>query len=332
MARLNQKKCQQGMDGMNLEYVLGLQGAEHLYLPEEVLKNNDGNTVVSISCVGGKIKAYVNAVHSIRPNNIQPFGIVDTIKLELVKSEVVDFMRGYLKKHLRHKYSDEYIDNIKVMQLECNLTIPCVKGATPSDVISLFDKALDKTVLFRKAKARYKKTNTGCQYSKSKEYRLKIYDKSEEQHAKGNLSVERNLLRVEVDFLSRSLNRMYGEKRTLGDILTKQAVVTLCREYKCVLEEIINKHIIPFLNECVKLLFESMTYSETGKEVCETIARHRDYIPDTEVLRKALQQYYTDFKKSPDNSKQMICYYRKKQLGLPEGVLQTIKAFHKSAG
>ena len=52
---MSKKKCLQGMDGMNLEYTLGLEGMEQLYLPVEELKNNANNTIVRIDCVGGKI-------------------------------------------------------------------------------------------------------------------------------------------------------------------------------------------------------------------------------------------------------------------------------------
>ena len=55
---MKRKKCLQGMDGMNLEYTLGLEGMEKLYLPEEELKNEANNTIVKIDCVGGKIRAY----------------------------------------------------------------------------------------------------------------------------------------------------------------------------------------------------------------------------------------------------------------------------------
>ena len=65
---MNRKKSQAGLDGMNLEFdgmdfEYGLDNAKHLYIPVEELKNEADNTVVKIDCVGGKIRAYVNAVH-----------------------------------------------------------------------------------------------------------------------------------------------------------------------------------------------------------------------------------------------------------------------------
>lgn len=235
--RLNKKKCQQGLDGMNLELILGIEN-EHLYLPLEELKNEAGNTIVSLECIGGKVTAYVNAVHCIRPNNVKPFGIADAIKLELVKGQVIDFIEKYLQKHMKDQDSDRAIQNMTVKALEVNITMPCVGGATPSDVVSLLDLALDKTSVRREWKpgTKYQKINTGCMFSKEKKYKWKIYDKTREQHQKNNPLVEKNLLRIEVVFIGRSLRRMFGEKRGLLDILSISAIETMCREYKRVLE------------------------------------------------------------------------------------------------
>ena len=332
--KLNKRKCQQGIDGLNLEYTLGLEGMKNLYLPEEELKNQANNTIVKIDCVGGKIRTYINAVHSIRPNNVKPFGIADAIKLELVKSQVIEFMQSYLKKYLLDKYSDEFINNLKVKSLEVNITLPCVGTATPSDVIHLLDMAFDRTVVFRKRKvfSKCEKANTGVQYTKQNEYRLKIYDKTDEQHRHNNPLVKSNLLRIECVFINRSLKKMFGNKRTLEDILTKQALITLCQKYKNVLtEDIIKLYIIPYLDSCKKTLFESLIQSESGKEITDTIARHKELIVDIEVLRQALKMWYR-FKGVEDRSSQVIHKYRKKNLDIPEYVIATIKMFHQSAG
>lgn len=330
---MNKKKGLQGLDGLNLEYSINLDNAKHLYIPAEELKNEAEHTVVKIDCVGGKIRAYVNAVHALRPNNIKPLGVADTIKLELVKSKVVEFIKTYLQKNLGNQYSEEYIDNLKVTQLECNLTLKCCGSATPSAVISLFDLAFDETGIRRKRKQKseYEKINKSWVYYKPKEYKIKAYDKTLEQHEKGNPLVENNLLRIEVVFVDRSLKRMYGEKRTLSDVLTKQSIEVLCREYKRVLtEDIIENNIKPCLDYCVQSVFESLTYSESGKEISETVARHKELIVDIEVLRRALKRWYK-FRHMNDNTKQIICHYRKKNLGLPEDVIKTIKLFRKSS-
>mgnify|MGYP007075840477 CR=1 FL=1 len=332
--RLNKKRCQSGMDGMEL--VLKLENMENLYLPKEELKNTAGNTIVSMECVGGVVKAYVNAVHGVRSNNVQPYGcwgILNEVRLGIVEFRVTEFMREYLQKHLKDQYSDEMIQAMAVKSLEVNVTIPCVGGATPSDVIALIDLALDKTTVFRKRKTqeKYEKVNTGCLFSKSKEYRVKVYDKTEEQRQKGNLLVEENLLRVEIVFIDRALRRMFGDKRNVLDMLSFQSIETMCREYKRVLEkDIINGGIKPCLNYCVEQLVESLK-AETRNEISATVTRYKELIPDMEVLRVALKRWYR-IRGEEDKSKQAINYYRQKGIGLPEGVLQTIRAFHDAAG
>lgn len=332
--KLNKKKCQSGLDGMNLEYKISFDGIGKLYFEKEALKNNAGSTIVEIDIVGGKVRVYINAVNCIRPNNVKPIGIVDAIKLELVQPQVIAFIKAYLQKHLQSQYSDKFIDDLKVVSLEVNLTLPTVSGAVPSDVIHLIDMALDKTVVFRKRKPNSKcgKVNTSCLYSKPKEYRLKIYDKTCEEHEKGNPLVKNNLLRIECVLIDRRLNRAFGEdKRKLKDILSKQAIEIMCKEYKKIFTEDIIPCVKEYLNNAKDTLFESLTSSDTGKEISDTICRHRELIADWKILKVALRKWYC-FRGVEDRSKQMIYKYRQKELGIPDGVLQTIKSFHHAVG
>lgn len=326
------KNCQQGLDGANLEYTLNIEGAECLNLPEESIYNEDGKTIAEISCTKGKLSAYVNAVHCIRPNNVKPLTIADTVKLELIQSKVIGFMSEYLKKYLQEQYSEKYVNSFMVTKLECNLNIKCLNGASPSDVINLFECALDKTVLHkqRKSKDGHNKIVTSCYYTKRKEYSLKIYDKTNDQREKGNLAVEDNLLRVEIIFLDKSLKRMYGDKRTLNDILTQKAIVTLCKEYKRVFQqELVEKYIKPYLNWCVQEIYDSLCCFENGNAISEAIAKNKEHIPEMEVLKKALQMWYKN-KNADDRSARVLYEYRKKNIGIPDGVLKTIRAFNKS--
>lgn len=327
------KNCQQGLDGMNLEYVFNIEGAERLYLQAESLPNNGKKTIAKIiSCTGGKLSVYVNAVHCIRPNNVKPLTVADAIELEPIKSKIISIISEHLKECLQEQYSEEYINGLTVTKLECNITLPCVNGANTSDVINLFEQALDKTVLHRerKIKNNHDKITTGCHYTKRKEYSLKIYDKTNEQHDRGNPLVENNLLRIEIVFLDKSLKRMYGDKRTLNDILTQKAIVVLCKEYKKVFkQELIEKHIKPYLDWCVQKIYDSLCNCEDGNPISEAIAKNKEHIPDMEVLRKALKQWY-QFQNADDRSTRVLYEYRKKNIGIPEGVLKTIKAFSES--
>ena len=68
------------------------------------------------------------------------------------------------------------------------------------------------------------------------------------------------------------------------------------------------------------------------KFVFDTLIRCKELIVDIEVLRKALKKWYA-FRKMPDNSKQVISYYRKnRSYGIPSDVLKTIKVLHNSTG
>ena len=77
------------------------------------------------------------------------------------------------------------------------------------------------------------------------------------------------------------------------------------------------------------MLFDSLLYFEHGNTVSETIAKHKEHIPDMEVLRKALKKWY-HYKKVADRSAKVINYYRKQNIGIPEGVLKTIKTFSEN--
>lgn len=293
--KLNTRKCKQGLDGINAEFVMELEGLNGFTAPPDFCKNKKDNTIIKIECINGKLKSFINLVNCIRTDNTVPFGIADAIKIELVRGQVVEFMKAYLRKNMGNRHTDEIIRSMRVTSLECNITQPVAEGATPSDVIALFDLALDKTMVFRRRRSEfdYRKKNTGCMYIKPKEYKLKIYDKTEEQRQKGNLSVEKNLLRIEVVFIDRLLSRMYGKDRLLIDMLSVQSIEIACHEYKRVLEDDLIKHSIkPCLDSCVEHLLESLTNAEKGYEISEAVINNRDMIPDIEVLRKALKKWY----------------------------------------
>lgn len=116
---------------------------------------------------------------------------------------------------------------------------------------------------------------------------LKVYDKTFQQRQAGNLKVESNLIRVELVFLDRMLDRMYSSKKSLEDILTRKAIKALIDQYQETFDEICKKNITPMLNACVQEIFECLTCSTPRKEVSETLIKCKELIVDTEVLRKA---------------------------------------------
>ena len=291
------KKKLQGADGMNFQLQLTIKGLESINLPEENLTNESGNDIMKISCWGGKLSAYVNLPNAIRPNNVQPFQLSDCIKIELVRNQVIEHMRSYLQKHLKDKYSDEFLSMMSVTKMECNLTIKCVGNCKPKDVIRLFERSFAKVTVYKETDPNgktHRKPERGITTTKPHEWVLKVYDKTFQQRQAGNLKVESNLIRVELVFL--------------------------CK-----------KNITPMLNACVQEIFECLTCSTPRKEVSETLIKCKELIVDTEVLRKALKKWYV-FKKQPDSSKRIVSFYREKNMGFPEDVLRTLKLMHNSLG
>lgn len=323
----------QGADGMNFEMQMTVAGLEGAKFNEE-LKNKEGNDIVKVNCWGGKLSAFVNLPHAVRPNNVQPFQLSDCISLELVRNQVVEFMRSCLQKHLKDKYSEEFLSQLTVTKLECNLTIKCVGDCKPKDVIKLFEKAFPKVTVYKETDDNgkpHRKPERGITTTKAHEWVLKVYDKSYQLRKDGDLSVESDLIRVELVFLDRMLDRMYSNKRSLEDILTRKAIKTLIDQYQVTFDEICENELKNVLNACTQEVFESLTYSTSGNEVSDTVTRCKEFILDIEVLRKALQRWYK-FRGMADNSKRMVFYYRNGNFGIPKDVLKTVKLMHNSTG
>ncbi len=335
--RLNKKHCISGLDGCNVEYTIKLDGMENLYLPVKEVNNEADNTIVKIECNRGKVKAYVNPVHVIRQYNVKPLGIVESIKLEIARNRVLEIMKSYLQEQLKDKYSDDFVDNLKIVKLECNVTMRTLGNATPDTMLHFFDMVFPDTFLhrYRKPGSKCEKGDNSTKHKKDGEYILKCYDKTKEQHDnkkhKPNPLVESNLLRVEVVFLSKSLKRVYGDKRTLSDVLTKKGLEKLCREYKRVLTEDISDAVRKYRDDCKDMLVEFLTeHKKGGNMVADCIMRYKEEIVDISILKKSLQEYYKIYG-LPDNSSQVINYYKKKGI-LPQDTIKTFRAFREAAG
>lgn len=224
------KKKLQGADGINFQMQLTIKGLETVTFPKETLTNESGKDIAWIECLGGKVSAYVNLPHAVRPNNIQPFQLSDCIQIDLISDKVIEYMKAYLKKHMKGNYSNEILKQLNVSSMECNITIKCVGKCKPKDVINLFEKSVDKTFIAQEArdkKKTFRKDQDSIIYRKDHYYRLKVYNKSKEQNDKGNPLVESNLIRVEFVFLERMLDSMYADRMSLEDI-------PLAKLYLCV--------------------------------------------------------------------------------------------------
>lgn len=341
--RLNRKRCQSGFDCINFEYKIGLDGIKDLAF--EKTKSNTAKkpkSIVEIKGNGGMISGRVNPTHFIHADNRKPLGIVESIKLEMIRNDVLEYLKTSLQEQLKEKYSDERICKLRITRIEINITLPCVGKATPSDMTHLFDMVYDETTVYRKRKkgSKCEKENTGAGgYGRDHYYVLKLYDKSAD-FERQEIPLENNIFRLEIAFIDKTLNALFGEHgRTIENVLSEESLDILCREYKRVLEEeIIKQHVEPYLNNCVTTLHESLTWSDSGKEISDTVMRYKEIIVDLECLRRALHKWYSDRIENPsdpttkDHTDEIIYKYRKKELGLPEDVLKTLKAFHTAAG
>jgi len=99
----------------------------------------------------------------------------------------------YLNQQAPHLNAKSIIRNLKVKSVECNLTLPTIGVARPSDVIHLLDMSFDKTVMYRRKNVdiRCAKSNTCCLFSKPKAYCLKAYDKHHIQCSYSTISTDR---------------------------------------------------------------------------------------------------------------------------------------------
>lgn len=135
--------------------------------------------------------------------------------------------------------------------MECNLTIKCVGDCKPKDVIRLFERSFAKVTVYKETDPNgktHRKPERGITTTKPHEWVLKVYDKTFQQRQAGNLKVESNLIRVELVFLDRMLDRMYSSKKSLEDILTRKATKRWIDQYQETFDEICKKNITPMLN------------------------------------------------------------------------------------
>jgi len=335
--KVNPKYCKTAMD--TIEFAIDLEGMENISFDETTLPNNNNKSIVTIQCTCGKVKGSISAVHCIRDTNEYSFGIKDCVHMELVRCKVFDFIKNRLREHLGEQYSESQFEKSRVTSLEINTTLSCVGKATPSDMAHLFDMVFNNTTVYRKRKSDSKceKEDTGIKYEKKHYYIVRPYDKVEDLRRQHIPFEERNLFRLEIIFKDRKLNSIFGKhNRSLENILSVKAFDLMCKEYKIVLEDIIEHHIKPYLNNCVETLYQNLMQDTSGKSISDTVCRYKEIIVDLDCLRKALHKWYQSRQeKEPtlqDNTDEIIYKYRKKNLGLPEDVLSTLRKLHEAAG
>jgi len=325
--RMIKGKAKQGIDGCVFEVVF--QG-ELKDLPKQPLINEHGKKYGTVEAKDGNATVKLTLPRFIRDDNIQPFTLLDSIMLDIMKNDC--------EKQLKQLFGNEL--NSKIKAIECNVTQKVSGNATQSDVLNLLNKS---TLSIERDNCLYVGANRRCVYKEEIHtviakrphyYVMKAYDKTQQQimHKKEKKqnpdTVPDGLLRIEIVMIDRTIEKLFGQKTSFSNILTKDSLIAILREYKRIFcEEIIEGKIKPYLNKCALLLIESLCETENP---VESIAKEKELIADKVVLRKAIKKWQR-IRAVADHSARDTELYAKRYC-LPEDVIQTLRDFRISCG
>ncbi|WP_313164003.1 hypothetical protein [Sedimentibacter sp.] len=319
--RLIKKNAKQGTDAYTFEIIFEGDLKE---LSKHNLINEQGKRYGTVEINHGKATVVLILPKFIRENNIQPFTLIDSIYLDLIKDDC--------EQQLKKIFGTSNLES-KIKAIEVNITKRVSGNANISDVLDLLSKALllkeqdNLKYVGQSKKCRLKEEIHTVIIKRPHYYLVKAYDKTEQMRKLG-IKVSDGLLRIEIIMIERTIERLFGSKTTFQDILTKDSLVSLLREYKRIFcYEIIEDKVKKYLNSCVILLLESLCDTESP---IETIAVERDLIVDKEVLRKALRKWQR-MRNVSDNSSRDVELYAKKYF-LPEDVVLTLHDIKDSCG
>ncbi len=326
--RLVKARTKQGTDCYTFDVVF--QG-DLKNLPNQPLINSEGKKYGSVEVKEGKAIVRLILPQFIREDNIRPFTILDSIYLEIIKNDCEEQLKRLLGPEL----------NSEVKSIECNITQQVSGQATQSDVLNLLSHAF---LTSERDNLKYVGSNKKCRYKeethtliakKPHYYILKAYDKTEQQKMElknqGNApdTVPDGLLRIEIIMVERTLEKLFGNKVSFSDVLTRNSLIEILREYKRIFcDDIVEIRIKRYLDSCVKALVESL--SSDTESVSVTVARERELIPDKRVLRKAIKKYQR-MRAVSDNSLRDSDYYAEKY-NLPQDIIRSIHDFKESCG
>lgn len=328
--RLEKSKVKQGIDECIFE--LALTGKDMKDLQRQHLINKQGRIYGSVEAYKGKATINLNLPRFVRRDNIQPYSLTESIRLEIIKYEC--------EEQLKKIFGDNM--NTQISKIEVNITQPVSGNATQSDVLNLLSHATMshefdnvKYIGRNKQDMDSLKEESHTVITRRPHYWIgKFYDKSEQiikeriEHNQPVGDVPSDLLRIEIILVDRILTKLFGNKKTLSDVLTTKNLLELLREYKRIFcEELVDGAIKPYLKACTLKLVESLT---TTDKPIQTIAKHRELIPDVEVLQRALQRYMR-IRGKTDNSARDAKRYAE-QYELPIDCITTIRDFKRSCG
>lgn len=328
--RLYKNRANQGIDEVIFE--LSLTGKDMHDLQKIYLYNKQGFVYGSVEAHNGKATLNLNLPRYVRGDNLQPFSLSETIRLEIIKNDCEEALKTIFRDSI----------TTQVSKIEVNITQPVCDRATQGEVLNLLSHATmsyeHDNVKYvgrsKKDKKHLKEEFHTVITRRSKYWVGKFYDKSEQlikERLEQQLPIDdipTDLLRIEIVFVDRTLTKLFGEKKTLSDVLKTNNITMLLKEYRRIFcEEIIDGMVKPYYRECIRQLVESLTLSDSP---IHTIAKHREIILDVDILKKSLK-HYMDIQGKTNNSARDSKRYAE-QFDLPRDVRLTILEFVKACG
>lgn len=281
-----------GIDGVHCTIVFKKQ-IPIIETIDKNLKNSDGTTYGNVKSFGEQIKLKFNVPLMLRDNNVKPFDMKDAQQVSYIKTKLlIDLNRLFGNK----------IKTIVPNAIEVNVTKK-LKYAKTCEVIRLLKLAyLDKNQqllvwLNKGENENYEKTTGLLTGTKTNEYRLKVYDKSNQMlNEKGKL-IEPNTLRLEMIIQGRRIRQTYGNECSLFDILDN--IQPLIKVFKLKYENDVKKKVKKYLAESKQIMFEELTNGLPPKYV---FTKYRNLIVDSKQIQKTLERFY-QFKGKQNQSK-----------------------------
>ena len=220
--RIEKSKAKQGLDECIFE--LALTGKDMKDLQEQALYNAQGRIYGAVQAFHGKAIIALNLPRFIRNNNLMPFTLSESIYLEMIKNDC--------ETQLKQIFSDNM--NTEISRIEVNITQPISGNATQSDVLNLLSHA---TLSHEFDNVKYVGQNKKDMDSLKEENHTvitrrphywigKFLWKTEQainERIRNNLPTDDipfGLLRIEIILLDRTLTKLFGNKKTLSDVLT----------------------------------------------------------------------------------------------------------------
>lgn len=297
------------------------------YSSPTYLSNKQGTRYGRVYSQRGKNFVELTLPHIVRCNNVQPFTLADNINA--VRNEVYEDLISI--------FGTDF--HSKVYCIECNITKGVSGNATASDVLNLLshsllsDKADNIKYVGPNRQCKLKEDNHTIICKKAHYYIIKAYNKTEQMKKKKCRNADtqilpNDVLRIEVILKGRTLEKLFGKKTDILDILTYESLLAIVREYKRIFSTVIvNSKIKPYLTGCKRALLKSMR--ETNS-VEITIARMQECIPDSKVLYKAIKQLQDERMLSNHALRDTKRYIKK--YNLPQDTILTLHDFKKSCG